>query len=141
MIELTREYTRAAAARAVPGAFYEDKAGQRFLVLPKILQANRMSRTMNARKSFAFSQSMTRALTIAQVRPEIFDLYDFETIQRDLDRGDGMPKEWTRTKDEVKKIEEAELAAQQQMLVQQTAANAMANHPLDMAKIASGQVA
>jgi hypothetical protein len=96
---------------------------------------------MNARKGFAFQQAMSRAMVIGQTNPEILDIYDFELIQRDLDRGAGMPTNWTFTPTQLKKNRAAKAQAAQQAMLQETAATAMGNHPLDVAKIASGNIA
>jgi hypothetical protein len=122
-------------------AFHYDAADRPHFIAPRIVQANRWTRTINARKSQAFSQAMGRAIQIAQVKPEILDLYKFEDIARDLDRGDGMPGEWVRTEQEIAELQAARAKASQEQAVQQTLMDAAGNHPLDVAKIATGQIA
>lgn len=126
-----------------PGFFHNDRAGQRFLALPQIAWANRMSRTLNARKSAALQQMLGRVqVQVAMGHPEVLDFYNFEAINNDLDRGDGMPiKTWKYTAEEVAKMRATKAQIAQQQLAQQTAATAIGNHPLDAAKIATGNIA
>ncbi len=102
-----------------PGAIFTDRAGQSALIRPEVVQANRMTRTLNARKTFAFSQMMGRIqLQVAMGHPEVMDHYNFEAINSDLDRGDLMPKEWKYTEDQV-----AEMRAQRAQVAQQQQAS------------------
>lgn len=124
-------------APAPEEAFKYDKAGQRFLYLPRVLQANRMARTLNARKSFAFSQTIGRLqIQVAMGHPEVMDHYNFEAINADLDRGDGMPNDWKFTPEEVQKMRADKAAIAQQQAVQQTASDAIVKDPVGVAGLA-----
>lgn len=120
--------------------WHTDVAGKQHFILPQVVQANRWTRTVNARKSQAFISSLGRAMQVAQVKPDIFDRYNFDKAFNDLDRGDGLPMEWIFSADEIRKMQAARAQAAQQQMAQQTAAQAMAGHPLDMARIATGQI-
>jgi hypothetical protein len=66
---------------------------------------------------WAFRAAMDRVLPMAALKPEVLDIYNFEVIYRDLDRGDGMPVEWHFDEEEVSQIRAAraeQMAAQQQ---------------------------
>lgn len=117
-------------------AYYQDAAGQRYLLFPKVAQTSRMSQALNSRNAFAFQSAMQRIAPIAAVKPELMDLYDFEKIARDLDRGDGMPPKWHNDEDMVAKIRTERAQAQQAQLAQQTAAQAMASKPREVAELA-----
>jgi hypothetical protein len=121
-------------------AFHFDQADRPHFIAPRVVQANRWTRTINARKSMAFSQAMGRAIQIAQVKPEILDLYKFDEIARDLDRGDGLPPEWVRTQDEILKLQAERAEAQQQQAVQQTLLEAAGKNPMQVAQIATGNI-
>ncbi len=121
-------------------AFHFDAADRPHFIAPRIVQANRWTRTINARKSQAFSQAMGRAIQIAQVKPEILDLYKFEDIARDLDRGDGMPGEWVRTEQEIAELQAARAKASQEQAVQQTLLDAAGKQPMQVAQIATGNI-
>lgn len=121
---------------APPDAFQESASGRLWLILPRVTMANRMSRTLNARKSFAFSQAWSRAQLLIQANPAIMDLYKVDEIARDLDRGDGMPPSWHRTPDEVKKLQEDRLKATETQMAQNVVAGAIQKDPVGMAKLA-----
>jgi hypothetical protein len=117
-------------------AYYVNAAGRRQLILPKLALANRMSRTLNARKSFAFSQSWSRLQLLLPAKPELADIYDVEAIARDLDRGDGMPVEWHYSETQVKKNRAARAKAAEAQMAQQVMAGAIQKDPVGMAKLA-----
>lgn len=117
-------------------AGYRDAAGKWRFIPPRVVQANRWTRTMNARKSMAFSQAMGRALQIAQVDPTVFDYYKFPEITADLDRADGLPTEWKNTKEQVQKMQAQRAQAAQQQMVQQTAQQAIIKDPVGIAGLA-----
>ena len=119
-------------------AFYRDQAGRRYLLYPRAVQTSRMAQAMNSRRSFSFSSAMQRLGPIASVKPEIMDLYDFERIARDLDRGDGMPVEWHLDEDAVAKLRAARAEAQQQAMAQKVAGEMAVRNPEAMAGMAAG---
>jgi hypothetical protein len=116
-------------------AFYTDQAGRRYLLYPRTVQTNRMAQALNSRKSWAFNNAMTRIAPIAAAKPEVLDIYDFETIARDLDRGDGMPPDWHLDEDAVRKLRDARAAQQQAAMAQNVAAEAIAKKPVEIAQL------
>lgn len=124
-----------------PSVFHVDRGGQRFLSLPSIAWANRMSRTLNAKKGMAFNQIMGRRQVQAGLGyPHALDDINFESVNKDLDRGDGAPADWFFTPDEIAKMQAAKVQAAQQQMAAQTAATAIGTHPMDSARIATGQI-
>jgi len=117
-------------------AFYTDAGGQRYLLYPRAVQTNRMSQALNSRKAWAFNNAMTRIAPLAAVKPELLDIYDFETIARDLDRGDGMPKEWHLDEDAVEKLREAREQQRQAAMAQQVTADLITKQPKAVAELA-----
>ena len=120
-------------------AFYTDASGARYLVFPRVAQTSRMAQALNSRKVWAYRAAMERVLPLAEMRPELLDMYNFDTIHRDLDRGDGMPKEWHLDEEEVEQLRAAR--AQQQQAQQQAAmAMELATKQPDLA-VAAAQAA
>lgn len=117
-------------------AYYQDSAGRRYLVFPRVAQTSRMSQALNSRNAFAFNSAMSRLAPIASAKPDIFDLYDFEKIARDLDRGDGMPPGWHHDEEAVAKIRQGRAEQQQAAMAQQVMAQAAANKPTEVAALA-----
>lgn len=124
-----------------PDSIYTDLSGRQYLVQPRIVQANRWTRTINSKKTTAFMSSMGRALQIAQVKPDIFDRYNFPVAVDEMDRDDGLPGAWKFTDEEVQKMQVARAQAAQQQQQNAVLAQAAAGHPLDVARIATGQIA
>jgi hypothetical protein len=125
-----------------PSWFTYDRAGQRFHAPPAVVFANRMSRVLSAKKGIAFQQMLGRRQAEAAMGyAHALDDINFEKVNRDLDIGDGAPPDWFYTEDEMKKINEAKVQAAQQQAAQATAATAIGNHPLDVARIATGNIA
>lgn len=118
-------------------AFYQDASGRRYIVFPRVVQTSRMAQALNSRKVFAFRAAMERVLPMAQIKPEVLDIYKFETIYRDLDRGDGMPIEWHLSEDEVEQMRAAR-AEQQQLAQQQAMAMEVATKQPELAMQAAG---
>jgi hypothetical protein len=101
-----------------------------------------MSRVLSAKKGIAFQQMLGRRQAEAAMGyAHALDDINFEKVNRDLDIGDGAPPDWFYTEDEMKKINEAKVQAAQQQAAQATAATAIGNHPLDVARIATGNIA
>lgn len=111
-------YRAGVFAPAPEAAFYTDASGARYLVFPRVVQTSRMAQALNSRKVWAFRNAMDRVLPLAQMKPELLDIYNFDVIARDLDRGDGMPVEWHLTEDETAALREARAQAQQQAQAQ-----------------------
>ena len=94
-------------------AFYTDAAGQRYLVFPRVVQTSRMAAALNSRKVFAYRSAMERILPLVQIKPDLLDLYNWEVMHRDLDRGDGMPVGWHLSEEERFQLRAARAEAQQ----------------------------
>lgn len=123
-------------------AFYQDTSGRRYLVFPRVAQTSRMAQAMNSRKVFAFRAAMERVMPMAQIKPEVLDIYNFETIYRDLDRGDGMPKEWHFEEEDVEAMRQARAMQQQQQQEQAMAMEMATKQPelaMQAAEAAAGQ--
>lgn len=122
-------------------AFEFDSADQSFLVLPRVIQANKWTRTINARKSIAFQQMMARRQAqVALGHPEVMDDLNFEAINSDLDRGDGAPQEWKFTPEQVAQNRAIRAKAQQEQAIQQTMLDAAGKNPMQVAQIATGNI-
>lgn len=122
--------------------FHYDRAGQRFHSPPVAQWANRMSRTLNAKASYAFNAMMgRRQIQAGMGYAHSLDDINFEAVNKQLDRGDGCPREWFFTDEQIAQANAAKVAAAQQQAAQATAAQAIAGHPMDAARIATGQIA
>ena len=117
-------------------AFYTDGAGARYLIFPRVVQTSRMAQALNSRKVFAYRAAMERLLPLAELKPELMDLYNWEVMHRDLDRGDGMPIGWHLTDEEVQQLREARAQQQQQMQQQALIAEMATKQPEALASAA-----
>jgi len=137
-------YRAGVFAPAPEEAFYQDTTGRRYLVFPRVAQTSRMAQALNSRKVFAFRAAMDRVLPMVQLKPEVLDIYNFEAIFRDLDRGDGMPIEWHLDEDQVAALREARAMQQQQQEQQAMAMEVATKQPelaMQAVQAAGGQAA
>jgi hypothetical protein len=118
-------------------AFYYNAAGEKYLIFPRVAQTSRMAQALNSRKVWAYRSAVERVLTLSQLMPEVMDIYNWDAMHRDLDRGDGMPTEWHRTEDEVMDLRQARAEAQQQQQQQQMALEMATKQP-ELAMQAAG---
>ncbi len=86
----------------------------------KIEYVSRIALAIKQLEARSFTQTMERLLPFAEVRPEVFDNFDFDKIARGLARGDGMPSDWMVPEDQVMemRLQKAQQMQQQQMLEQ-----------------------
>lgn len=84
---------------------------------PKIEFTSRIALAIAGLENAAFARTMDMVLPIAQLKPEILDNYDFDTISRDMARNDGMPARWFVPLKSV--MQERQARAQQMAQIQQ----------------------
>lgn len=116
----------------IPGVFPSPppkllKSG--FMPEPELSYSSRIALAIKALENNSFARSMELTLPLLQVRPDILDNYDLDTIERDKARNEGLPARWLMDEDKRDEIRSAraEAAKQaQQAAVAEQVANAAA---------------
>lgn len=81
--------------------------GYAFIPPPNVMYSSRIALAIRSLHTVGFTRTMEHTAQIAQVRPDILDNWDLDTIARDMGRNDGVPPEWFKDEDEVVKIRQA----------------------------------
>lgn len=92
-----------------------------FMPEPEVSYSSRIALAIKALENNSFMRTMETVLPLAQIRPDILDNYDFDTIERDKARNEGMPARWLLDEDKRDEIRAQRDRQQAQMMQAQQA--------------------
>jgi hypothetical protein len=80
---------------------------------PAISYSSRLALALDQLGMAGFERQLETDIAIAQFAPQVFDVYDVETITRDRSRMNNIPDGWMRTPEQVAQIQQARAQAEQ----------------------------
>lgn len=95
---------------------------------PEIVYTSRVALAIKNLQNLAFMRTLEQIGPMIQVKPEILDNFNTDTIARDIHRNDGSPADWLLDEDERDDMraqraeQQAQMMEQQQMMAQADAA-------------------
>ena len=87
--------------------------GEAFVAPPQVVYSSRIALAIRSLHNVGWQHTMEAALPLANIRPDVLDLWDFETAYRDMARNHGMPPEWIFDEKQVAAIRDARAKAAQ----------------------------
>ena len=144
---LTRAFSilfRAGAFSEPPPEAYIETPSGMALPMPEVNYTSKISLALKAKENGALRDMLTLIGPIAQVAPEILDIYDFDQIGRDVSHNLSTPPKWVKPEEVVAQIraERAQQQAQERaaMLAKEAAGAAkdMGSAPPEMREAMAG---
>lgn len=102
-------------------AIYETTSGGAFVPDPQVVYSSRLALAIQQLRNIAFERQLELDMQLAPMVPTILDNYDFDRIERDRGRFNGMPPEWFRDEEEVAAGRQAQAEAQQAQMAMEAA--------------------
>jgi len=83
------------------------------LPLPEVVFSSKLALALKAKENGSLQNTMATLADIAVVRPDVLDIFDFDTIGRDVAHNNSLPPRWTFPDEIVDGIRAERAAAQQ----------------------------